>query len=354
MSLTGINSDPSFEFYRGEKLMAAMNWEYETTQLTPQSIHRVSKWLAEHGYDELYKREKAEAAQEKRDLEQHAAIVRCYPERVRKVFDELVKASDDGDEDDRDADDAQDFSDKAAKIAKAVGDPVKLAVMTFRGMGAIVDSESLARGHDDRILIVQAGRTVGDEDFFKALEAIRGDRQAELGAARLYFEEGGYRDKTGPKHREWMIRLASLLLNHDEDDVIRDVLFGDDGSGEQRTDATLRAIESLGGLRGAGCLGGCRAGRQQRTRRPAKIAAVATEDHRPTLVRSGEAAGVGSVYRESKKVVARALGPSSSHTAVGSDRVRGRSTRSQRRRRRGRDVAVGSGSGISTVSAANR
>ena len=202
------NSDPSFEFYRGEKLMAAMNWEYEMTELTPQSIHRVARWLAEHGYDELYKCEKTEAAREKRDLEQHAAIVRCYPERVRKVFDDLVKAADDGGEDDRDTDDAQDFSDKAAQVAKAVGDPVKLAVMTFRAMGAIVDSNSLARGHDDRILIVDAGSTVGDENFFKALEAIRGDRQAERGAARLYFEEEGYQNKTGLKHREWMIRLA--------------------------------------------------------------------------------------------------------------------------------------------------
>jgi hypothetical protein len=47
-----------------------------------------------------------------------------------------------------------------------------------------------------------------------------------------------------------MIRLAPLLLNHDEDGAIGDVLFGDDGSGEQRTDATLRAIESLGGRMG--------------------------------------------------------------------------------------------------------
>ena len=96
--------------------MAAMNWEYEMTELTPQSIHRVARWLAEHGYDELYKCEKTEAAREKRDLEQHAAIVRCYPERVRKVFDDLVKAADDGGEDDRDTDDAQDFSDKAAQV----------------------------------------------------------------------------------------------------------------------------------------------------------------------------------------------------------------------------------------------
>ena len=333
--------------------MAAMNWEYEMTELTPQSIHRVAMWLAEHGYDELYKREKTEAAREKRDLEQHAAIVRCYPERVRKVFDDLVKAADDGGEDDRDTDDAQDFSDKAAQVAKAVGDPVKLAVMTFRAMGAIVDSNSLARGHDDRILIVDAGSTVGDEDFFKALEAIRGDRQAELGAARLYFEEEGYQNKTGLKHREWMIRLAPFLLNHDEDGAIGDVLFGDDGSGEQRTDATLRAIESLGGRAGWTSWWmsdwtkaiGPSPGRNHCCccrRSPASIGMIR---------RSGR-----SWIRLSRKPESggASMGPSSSHTAVGSDRVRDSFRPEPTAPDRGRTVAVGSGSGISTVLAADR
>ena len=75
-----------------------------------------------------------------------------------------------------------------------------------------------------------------------------------------------------------------LLLNHDEDGAIGDVLFGDDARVTQRTDATLRAIESLGGRAGLDILVDVGLDQCQSVRRPAEITAGAAEDHRPALV----------------------------------------------------------------------
>ena len=47
---------PTIEFYRGEKLIVAMNWKHDLGfewpgRLTPQSLERSTKWLADHGYE---------------------------------------------------------------------------------------------------------------------------------------------------------------------------------------------------------------------------------------------------------------------------------------------------------------
>ena len=134
------NGDPSIELFRGDELLGAMNWQHDVGfgwpgRLTLKSRERLTRWLAEHGYNYLSYRtkrqlaiEKQELARRKREAKQYAAIVNYYPQRARQFFPRP---------DHKEDEEAPERLDVPANVAKAVGDPVKLAVITCRAMGAI-------------------------------------------------------------------------------------------------------------------------------------------------------------------------------------------------------------------------
>ena len=241
--------DPTIEFYRGEKLIAAMNWKHDLGfewpgPLTPQSLERSTKWLADHGYDVLHKGVKRRLAEEKLEAEQHVAIVKCYPERARHFFD---PADDEDDQDDQDAegtDNNAERLDKPAQVAKAVGDPVELAVITCRAVGAFHADADWTDGWTGRdpYLVVESCRKVSDKDFLKALEKIRGDKQGELGAARLCFREKEYRENIPQAQQDdRMFHFAVVLLNHGEGKpLVRNLL--DEGGTKPGIDPIIRKI----------------------------------------------------------------------------------------------------------------
>ena len=129
--------------------------------------------------------------------------MKCYPERARRFFDQTDDEDDHNDEDAAGTDDAAERLDIPAKIAKAVGDPVELAAITCRAVGAFHADGDWKDGWTGRsaYLVVEACRKVSDKDFLKALDKLRGDEQGELGAARLCFREHEYRENI-PQSRQ--------------------------------------------------------------------------------------------------------------------------------------------------------
>ena len=249
----GTNGDPTFELYRGDTPVGAMNWKYGMGfgwpgQLTPQSLERLTKRLAEYGYDELWKQRVRQLAHEKIAAEQEMAMLRCYPETIRKLIGQFAGNEDalnDEDEYDRgyesnknakDKKKTDDTFDGRAQIAKAMGDPVELAVATLRAVGAVEPDLSVVEGMPVYRLIVGVGHKVSDDDFLKALEKFRGDRQVELGAARLYFHKSAAYEDRIPKSQEehW----AAVLLNHGDGKF----LFNDFGYSDPRFASFLRKI----------------------------------------------------------------------------------------------------------------
>jgi Leucine-rich repeat (LRR) protein len=241
--------EPSIEFYRGDALLATMNWKHDLGfewpgALTPQSLERSTKWLAEHGYAALHEGVMGRLAAEKLDAEQHAAIIKCYPERARRFF-ERPDDEDDDDEDDATPTDenASPFG-KPSTIADAVGDPVRLAVITYRAAGAFQADRCWDEDWTgpDPYLVIEACRDVSGDDLLKALERSRGDKQAELGAARLFVREKDYQKKIPVfQQQQWMSRFAATLLDRGEGKPLVAKLLKKERP-DRQTDLTLREI----------------------------------------------------------------------------------------------------------------
>ena len=250
-----LEHGPTFEFYAGDKSIAAVgwtaiglswsrNWPMLDGRLTSQSRERVTKWLAEHGYRGLYDMVTRQTVEERNGVKQHAAIVSCYPERARTFF--KSSADDEDAENDENVKDAKGTEndkeplDKPAQIAKAIGDPVELAIITCRAVGSLDVGTSLKKGEPK--LVVDACRKVDERSFLKGLDRIGGDRQAELGAARLYFRETDFQWKIPRTQQlDWMLRFATIMLNQREGgDILRE--FVDENYAEPEIVAFLRKI----------------------------------------------------------------------------------------------------------------
>jgi hypothetical protein len=251
-----LEHGPTFEFYQKDKLVTTVgctniglcwsrNWPMFNARLTRKSLDRMTKWLAAHGCSDPFDAIKHELTAEKAESEQRAAIAECYPERVRQFFD---PPDDENDEDDEDAQGPGETSQpcgEPAKLAKTVGDPVELAIITCRAMGAF-RTDCCWEGTRDFYLVYNACRGVSSKDFVKALERIRGDRQGELGAGRLLFQEHErerYREKVPqPQELDWMLFLAPVLLNHGESDDVLYEFFEGEYATDPKVVATVRKI----------------------------------------------------------------------------------------------------------------
>jgi len=218
-----LEGGPTLEFYQKDQLIAVVgctniglswgrHWPMSNARLTPSSLERLSQWLVESHYYDAFAPIRQRLAVEKAEADEHAAIVKCYPKHATKFFERMRGDEDQDDEDRNDADDHHRLLDKPSQLAKAVGDPVALAVATCRAVGAFHAKSPWKNG--DPWLVVEACRNIDDADFLKALGKIRGDRQAELGAARLCFEEETYRTKIPASERlDFMLRFAAVLLD---------------------------------------------------------------------------------------------------------------------------------------------
>jgi hypothetical protein len=204
--------DPTFEFYQGDKLLAMVGFHHGISlrwaggcwpgdgMLTAESRDRLPQWFADNGYDAFKKGREADVAEKETARKKRQTFLECYPERARKLFNVRLSPMDKQEEE------------QSKRIAKAVGDPVELAISTCRALGTTGGSWSMT--DNDQRLAITAGSTVVGEDFLTALKRIRNDRIAELGAARMFFW-GRYGGEIPAGDRvEWTVHLAKIVLEH--------------------------------------------------------------------------------------------------------------------------------------------
>ena len=127
-------------------------------------------------------------------------VADCFPESVRPLFQAPGTSLE--------AEKIQ-----GERIAKAIGDPVEVAVIACRALGAMDASWNFIE--EDQRLALHAGHTVSGADFLKALHKLRGDRRGELGAARFCFDEGYDLKIPESERSEWTTYLARIALEND-------------------------------------------------------------------------------------------------------------------------------------------
>jgi hypothetical protein len=216
--------DPSFEFYQEDRLIATLGFHHGRSLrwpghwpgdglLTPECGERLPAWFAQHGYDAFQKAREAAIAAKRQEQEKLQAFLDCYPEPARKLFD------------------PHEINEQRAKqIAQVIGDPVQTVLATCRALGTDGGSWSFMDTHQRLAYFIAA--TASNEEFYKALQQLRGDWRAELGAARLCFDEeppkelveiglspaGKFSDKIPFADRtECLIGLARTVLDRDSD-----------------------------------------------------------------------------------------------------------------------------------------
>jgi hypothetical protein len=175
--------------------------------LTNTSQHAVPDWFQKNGCTYLQDLYDQERARQKEQAEEESRFVGFFPEKVRVLL--LQRAgSDSGDDVDKEL---------GRKVARQMADGEAVAVAVCRALGSVrmtwVDTgEKEERG-------LAAVRCVSGDEFLRALEQLRDDRQALCGAARVFFREGYHKKIPVEVRTEWLVRLAEVVLTDglDED-----------------------------------------------------------------------------------------------------------------------------------------
>lgn len=210
--------DPSLEFYQDGKLLATVGYHHGRglrwvegwpgdALMTAECARYFETWLADH-IQEIKASQEAERAYRKKQAEEVERFVGHFPEKVRS----WLRAGGEVDPDDGD-------KELGRRIAAAMPDEKALSIASCRAFGSLEGSSASwtsTTGKERRVL--SAVHNVGGEAFLEALEALKEDRPALLGAARLFFFED-FDDRIAEKARvEWTERLAEMSLQDGADD----------------------------------------------------------------------------------------------------------------------------------------
>src|SRR5262249_16688803 len=157
---------------------------------------------------EIKASQEAERAYRKKDAEEVERFVGHFPEKVRP----WLRAGGEVDPDEGD-------KELGRRITEAMPDEKALSIASCRAFGGLECSSAewtSTTGKERRVL--SAMRNVGGEAFLQALESLKEERPALLGAARLFFFEG-FDDRIPKEARvEWTVRLAEISLQDGADD----------------------------------------------------------------------------------------------------------------------------------------
>jgi len=190
-----------------------------------------------------------EPDRDKEQAEQRKRFLDCFPEKARPLFDRPIPfrlAQRDGDRFGR-------------QLADAVGDGETLALAVCRALGTLAGPDaSWSQTTPKEHLALAGARTIADRPFLKALDRLKDDRQALLGAARMFFWEGFSAKVPEHARAQWRVRLAEVVLSDGWEgnkplvlrdlgrdpsaqarDFLRDVFAGKAGKEIDRTAARL-------------------------------------------------------------------------------------------------------------------
>lgn len=211
------DGDYRFQFYQGDKLLVTLGFHHGfglrwhggqwpgDAYLTLKAQPAIPLWFKENGYEALQKDREARLADLKEEQAATEKFIECFHEATRKFF----RAP--GARGPQDIDKVD--GDLGKNIAQAIGKGDELAQSVCKALGTLKaydQSWSQTTGKERRALA--AVNTVTGEEFLAALDKLKDDRKALLGAARVYFWER-HIDKIPEKSRpEWTVRLCEVVL----------------------------------------------------------------------------------------------------------------------------------------------
>jgi hypothetical protein len=227
--------EPTFEFYRGEKLLAmvgfhhgqALRWdggEWEGDgALTPESAERICRWLAARGVKGPLEELEEARARERAMAERIARIGRILPAAARKAFLE-TRSRDQG----------------RAVLASVGDDPVERTRIWFRLFGCHEGRWSRYAPPDrvvEQLLEKAAPAALGE-----ALESLGDDAWARNGAARFVLD-GRHEDRVPAESlRKALPALAEHAFAHPHVECRRSAMAGAARIGGPEAVAALRLV----------------------------------------------------------------------------------------------------------------
>jgi hypothetical protein len=214
----GCCGEPSIEFYQGGTLLLTLGYHHDRSVrwvggwpgdalLTARSAEHLKGWLAAN-VPEIRQAQEAARAAAKREAEAVERFVGHFPEKVRP----WLRAG-------AEVDPIEGDKALGRQIAAAVPDEKARLVAACRAFGTLDGRSASWRattGKERRVLAAVGG--AGGEAFLRALEEVKDDRAALLGAARLFFFEDFDERIPAGARAEWTARLAEVALADGSDD----------------------------------------------------------------------------------------------------------------------------------------
>jgi hypothetical protein len=155
----------------------------------------VPSWFAE--YDKKRKEIAEYRAREDQKIDEFKSF---FPEKSQKLLDGTM-----GDLNDP----WKPIEDRGNQLVESLGGPVELFITASRAFGTTSDWRSF---DTMQMVVLEAIKEIDGQSVEKALTQLQNDRQALLGAARLYLYEELNKKVAGDARDNWITQLAEVVL----------------------------------------------------------------------------------------------------------------------------------------------
>jgi hypothetical protein len=193
--------EPTFEFYEGDRLLAMLGFHHGRSLRWPEiwpgdallmseCAAQLPDWWAARGYDGFVKEREEAQKEEAREEERKTLFRSFFPAHVRQFID----------------------SGKARRLVTGMHDPLGAITASCRALGALDGRWSEL--DSDKQVAIDVAKILPPEEFLKALHNLRGDGQAELGAARLGVAEDLLARLPAGERMPWRLELTKATLKH--------------------------------------------------------------------------------------------------------------------------------------------
>ncbi|HEV2947384.1 MAG TPA: hypothetical protein VGX70_08405, partial [Gemmataceae bacterium] len=210
------DGDHRFRFYKGDMLVLTLHylhgnalrwpegkWKGDAL-LTEATQEAMPLWFRKRGFPALQEMRESRIAQMKREEEERTRFVACFPEKARAYFQPSASSA---------LDFAQSDERSGQKLAESIADSEQVALAVCRAFGTLAgQASSWSSTSDKERRALAAIQSIKGDSFLSALEKLKGDRQALLGAARMFFWEQFNEKLPMEKRAEWSVRLAKVTL----------------------------------------------------------------------------------------------------------------------------------------------
>jgi hypothetical protein len=216
------DGDQRLLFYKGDTLVLTINYLHSNAlrwhkgkwkgdaHLTEQSQKAFPLWFKKNGYAAMQEMLDARIAGARKEQEEVIHFLACFPEKARAYIEPRALPGIDFPRTDEKL---------GQKVVEAVGDEEQTVVAICRAFGTLEGhkaSWTMTSGKERQALAV--AHTTKKEHILPALNRLKEDRRALLGAARLYFFEDWAEQLPKDARPEWTVRLGEVVIQDDWDE----------------------------------------------------------------------------------------------------------------------------------------